>query len=168
MRTLNKVQKAWSDKVGRDIAFKQVNVTTFDGREQTQLINPETGAIVVAVNKVGEKAQVALIENAGAPFIDAAFSQPEIDGPNVSNQVDKGADVPRPANNPGAAVETETKKPSDEDVVEVLPEDNPNAKLVELNERAVELGVEGAGDFKKKTDAVEAINAHKAETGEEE
>lgn len=100
------VAKAWSDKVGRKINFECVEVEAHDGRKQTQLINPETGAVVVAVNATGSDAEKVLVERAGEPFIDAAFSQPEIDGPNQANQLDKSDNNVRvPAGNPGAAVE---------------------------------------------------------------
>lgn len=109
-----KVAKAWSDSVGRKIAFELEEVKAADGREQTQLINPETGSIVLAVNKVGDEAVKALVENAGVPFLDAAFSQPEIDGPNQANQVNKSDNsVPTPAGNPGAAVEAKKDKNAD-------------------------------------------------------
>lgn len=114
MPNLNKVQKAWSEKVGRPIAFELKEVEAFDGRKQTQLINPETGAIVVAVNLVGDEAKDKLVENAGTTFIDAGFSQPEIDGPNQANQLDKGdVNVKVPAGNPGAAVEAPKNKDAD-------------------------------------------------------
>lgn len=114
MSKLNRVQKAWSNSVGRDIAFEAKEVEAADGRVQTQLINPETGAIVVAVNAVGDEAQEKLVENAGAPFIDAAFTWTEIEGPNKANQVNKSdSSVPIPASNPGAAVEAKKTKDAD-------------------------------------------------------
>lgn len=114
MPNLNKVQKAWSDKVGRAIAFETKEVKAFDGREQTQLINPENGSVVVAVNATGDEAKDRLVEQAGVAFIDAAFSQPEIDGPNQANQLDKDDNnVQTPAGNPGAAVEAKKSKDAD-------------------------------------------------------
>lgn len=57
-----------------------------------------------------------------------------------------------------------TGEGSDEDEGEVVTaENNPNAKLTELNERATELGVEGAGEFKTKDSAREAILSHQKE-----
>lgn len=109
-----KVAKAWSDSVGRKIDFELREVEAADGRKQTQLINPENGSLVVAVNLTGDEAVKSLVENAGALFIDAGFTQPEIDGPNQANQVDKSDfSVPTPAGNPGAAVEAEKGKDAD-------------------------------------------------------
>lgn len=103
-----RVAKAWSEKVGRDISFELLEVEAHDGRKQTQLINPETGAIVVAVDAVGDRAVETLVHRAGEPFIHDAFTQLEIDGPNQANQVNKSdTDVPTPAGAPGAAVEAE-------------------------------------------------------------
>ena len=176
----DEVAKAWSESVGRQIGFQLLEVEAADGRVQTQLISPETGSVVVAVNATGDEAVRRLVENAGATVLDDTFTQLEVAGPNQANQVNKSdASVPVPSDRPGAAVEAPKSADADkleedlggsdedEDEEEVLPEDNPNAKLTELNDRATELGVEGAGEFKKKADAVEAINAHKAAADEE-
>lgn len=109
-----KVAKAWSDAVGRKIDFELREVEAFDGRKQTQLINPESGSVVVAVNLTGDDAVKSLVENAGVSFLEASFSQPEIDGPNQANQLDKSDNnVKTPAGNPGAAVEAEKSKDAD-------------------------------------------------------
>lgn len=105
--TQSDVKKAWNESVGRSINWRLVEVEAHDGRKQTQLINGD-GAIVVAVNLTGEDAYKKLAENAGVTFLDAAFSQPEIDGPNQANQLDKSDNnVKRPASNPGPAVEAD-------------------------------------------------------------
>lgn len=114
MSKLTKVQKAWSDSVGRPIAFEVEEVKHFDGREQTRLINPETGSIVVAVDAVGDEAEALLVENAGVPFLDQAFSPEDIAGPNEGNQVNKSdSSVPVPSSRPGAAVEAKKSKDAD-------------------------------------------------------
>ena len=114
MSKLNKVQEAWSKSVGRQIEFEIKEVKTADGREQTQLINPETGSIVVAVNLTGDEARKKLVENAGAPFLDAAFTWAEIEGPNQANQLDKSDfNVKAPAGNPGPAVEAPKSEDAD-------------------------------------------------------
>lgn len=115
MGKLNKVQKAWSDKVGREIAFELRELEAFDGRVQTQLINPETGSIVVAVNAAGEEARTILVERAGEPFIDAGFTELDLEGPNQGNQVNKAdIDVPVPSTRPGGALEAKKSKNADE------------------------------------------------------
>lgn len=112
---LSKVAKAWSEKVGREIAFKTVEVEAKDGRKQTQLINPETGGVVVAVNLVGDEAVEALVANAGTTFIDPAFDWVEVEGGNEAHQVDKAdVSVSRPDSKPGAAVEAEKSKDAGE------------------------------------------------------
>lgn len=113
--SLSEVAKAWSDKVGRNIAFETVVVKAADGREQTQLLNPENGgSVVVAVNATGEAAEKILVERAGEPFIDDAFTWAEIEGPNKANQVDKAdVNIPTPAGSPGAAVEAEKSENAD-------------------------------------------------------
>lgn len=114
MGKLSKVQKAWSDKVGRSIAFESKEVEAADGRKQTQLINPETGSIVVAVNATGDEAVKSLVENAGAPFLDDAFTELDVEGPNQGNQVNKSDDqVAKPSSRPGAAVEAKKDKDAD-------------------------------------------------------
>lgn len=114
MSKLNKVQKAWSDKVGREIAFETRELKAYDGRKQTQLINPENGAIVVAVNLVGDEASRVLVERAGEPFIDAGFTVNDIEGPNQANQFDKSDNnVPVASDRPGAAVEAKKTDEAD-------------------------------------------------------
>lgn len=111
---LNEVQKAWSDKVGRNIAFEVKELKAFDGRKQTQLINPETGSVVVAVNATGEKAEKILVEQAGVTHIDAGFDWAEMEAPNQANQLDKSDNnVKTPAGNPGPAVEAPKSKNAD-------------------------------------------------------
>ena len=115
MSKLNKVQKAWSDKVGREIAFELRELEAHDGRKQTQLINPETGGIVVAVNASGAEAQDILVARAGEPFIDAGFTELDLEGPNQGNQVNKSdIDVPVPSTRPGGALEAKKPKNADE------------------------------------------------------
>lgn len=106
----SKVAKAWSEAVGRKIDFELREVEAADGRKQTQLINPETGSVCVAVNLTGSDAVDKLVENAGVSFLEAAFSQPEIDGPNVANHVEKHGSPVAPADGPGGAVEVKTTK----------------------------------------------------------
>ena len=114
MSKLNKVQKAWSDKVGREIAFELRELEAHDGRKQTQLINPENGAVVVAVNATGADAQAILVERAGEPFIDAGFTVNDIEGPNQANQFDKSDNnVPVASDRPGPAVEAKKSKDAD-------------------------------------------------------
>lgn len=114
MATLNKVQKAWSNSVGREIAFKTVEVEAADGRKQTQLINPENGSVVAAVNATGDEATAVLVERAGEPFIDAAFTWAEIEGPNQGVQVNKAdIDVARADDKPGSAIEAKKSKNAD-------------------------------------------------------
>lgn len=113
-KTSTKVTKAWADKLGREIKFELREVEAHDGRVQTQMVNPENGTIVLAVNKTGDEAVEAFVENAGTTFLDPAFSQPEIDGPNQANQLDKSDDnVRTPASNPGPAVEADKSKDAD-------------------------------------------------------
>ncbi len=122
MSKLNKVQKAWSDKVGREIAFELRELEAHDGRKQTQLINPENGAIVVAVNATGADAQAILVERAGEPFIDAGFTVNDIKGPNKGNQLNKSDNnVPIAEDRPGPAIEA--KKGADADSLAVNPVD---------------------------------------------
>ena len=109
-----KVTKAFTESVGRQFAPKLREVEAHDGRKQTQLINPENGSIMLAVNLTGDEAVQKFVDNAGVTFLDAAFSQPEIDGPNQANQLDKADNnVKTPASNPGAAVEAEKGKNAD-------------------------------------------------------
>lgn len=122
MSKLNKVQKAWSDKVGREIAFELRELEAYDGRKQTQLINPENGAIVVAVNATGADAQAILVERAGEPFIDAGFTVNDIKGPNKGNQLNKADNnVPIAEDRPGPAIEA--KKGPNADDLAVNPVD---------------------------------------------
>lgn len=110
-----KVTKAFTESVGRPFAPTLKEVEAADGRKQTQLVNPENGSIMLTVNLTGDEAVEKLVENAGAPYLDAAFSQPEIDGPNQANQLDKSDDNVRvPASNPGAAVEAKKTKDAGE------------------------------------------------------
>ena len=110
----SKVAKAWSESVGREIAFELKVVKAADGREQTHLINPESGSVVVAVNGTGDEAEKRLVENAGSPFLDQPFTWTELEGPNKGNQVNKAdLSVPTPAGNPGAAIEAEKGKDAD-------------------------------------------------------
>lgn len=118
-----KVTEAYTKSVGRPFAPFLREVKAHDGREQTQLINPENGSIMLAVNLTGSDAVDKLVENAGTTFLDPAFSQPEIDGPNQANQLDKSDDnVKVPASNPGAAVEAE-KGPNADKLSDELEED---------------------------------------------
>lgn len=82
------VTKAWSDVVGRPVNYELKEVTTHDGKGQTQLINTDTRSIVVAVNLTGQDAVDSLVKNAGAIIIDDAFTQPEVDGPGSVVNVD--------------------------------------------------------------------------------
>lgn len=114
MSKSNKVTKAWSEAIGRAFSPELVEVEAADGRKQTQLVNPENGTIVLAVNKTGKEAEDALAENAGVPFLDAAFTELDVKGPNKGNQVDKADNsVPVPSDRPGAATEAEKSKNAD-------------------------------------------------------
>lgn len=125
--TNEQVTEAFTKSVGRPFEPRLVEVETHDGRKQTQLINPENGALVLAVNKTGSEAVDAFVENAGTTFLDAAFSQPEIDGPNQANQLDKDDnDVKTPAGNPGPAVEAKKSENADK-----LAEDKGEKKTAE-------------------------------------
>jgi hypothetical protein len=118
-----KVTEAFTKSVGRPFAPRLVEVEAHDGRKQTQLVNPENGAIMLAVNKTGDEAVEAFVENAGVPFLDAAFSQPEIDGPNQANQLDKSDNNVRvPAGNPGAAVEADKSDTADKLAEDTAPQ----------------------------------------------
>lgn len=109
-----KVAEAWSKKVGRKINFELLEVEAADGRKQTQLINPEEGSVVVAVNATGSDAVDTLVERAGDIFIDPAFDWYEIQGKNKANQVNKSdISVETPADGPGAAIEAKKGKNAD-------------------------------------------------------
>lgn len=86
-RVNKQVADAWSAKVGRYINFELLEVEAADGRKQTQLINPEEGSVVVAVNATGDDAIKTLVREAGSTFIDGAFGQDELDGPGEVNEV---------------------------------------------------------------------------------
>lgn len=75
--TQDDVRKAWSEKVGREDQYDLVEVESFDGDSQTQLIDKDTGSISVAVDGTGAKALKKLAENAGDTFIDGAVTPKE-------------------------------------------------------------------------------------------
>lgn len=75
------VLELWSDKAGRKDNFDVREVESLKGVKQTQLINKETGSLVVAVNATGEEAWQILGERCGDPFIDAGVNPKEAQGP---------------------------------------------------------------------------------------
>lgn len=74
------VLELWSDKAGRKDAFDVREVESLDGVKQTQLINKDTGSLVVAVNATGDAAFQILGERCGDPFIDAGVNPKEAQG----------------------------------------------------------------------------------------
>lgn len=67
----------WSEKAGRKDNFDLREVESLDGVKQTQLINKETGSLVVAVNATGADALKTLTERCGDPYIDAGVNPKE-------------------------------------------------------------------------------------------
>ena len=123
-----KVAEAWSNSVGRKIAFELRVVEAADGRKQTQLINPESGSLVVAVNATGDDAVQKLVENAGVTFLDDPITWAEVEGPNQGNQVNKAdLSVPTPDSRPGAAVEAQ-KSASADSLAEDVGSEKPAKK----------------------------------------
>lgn len=126
---MSKVAEAWSKSVGRKVDFETKVVEAHDGRKQTQLINNETGGLVVAVNATGSDAEEILIDQAGVPFIDQAFDILEIEGPNQGNQVNKYEDnVPAPSGLPGPAKEADKGKDPDKLAEDLKPEKSQKKK----------------------------------------
>lgn len=78
--TKKSVLEAWSDKAGRKDNFDLREVESLDGVKQTQLINKETGSLVVAVNATGDDALKVLGERVGDPFIDPGVNPKEAQG----------------------------------------------------------------------------------------
>lgn len=76
----SEVLELWSDKAGRKDAFDLREVESEAGVKQTQLINKDTGSLVVAVNATGEDALQTLGERCGDPFIDAGVNPKEAQG----------------------------------------------------------------------------------------
>lgn len=74
------VLELWSDKAGRKDAFDLREVESEAGVKQTQLINKDTGSLVVAVNATGADALQTLGERCGDPFIDAGVNPKEAQG----------------------------------------------------------------------------------------
>jgi hypothetical protein len=75
--TAKSVVKAWSEKSGRLDQYDVREVTNFDGVEQTQLIDKDTGSVTVAVNGHGQEALDRLAEEAGVSLIDAGVAPQE-------------------------------------------------------------------------------------------
>lgn len=78
--TKKQVLELWSDKAGRKDNFDLREVESLDGVKQTQLINKETGSLVVAVNGHGEDAINVLGRRVGDPFIDPGVNPKEAQG----------------------------------------------------------------------------------------
>lgn len=78
--TEKEVLELWSDKAGRKDNFDLRVVESIDGVTQTQLINKETGSLVVAVNGDKDSAIQTLGERCGDPFIDAGVNPKEAQG----------------------------------------------------------------------------------------
>lgn len=78
--TKKQVLALWSDKAGRKDNFDLRVVESLDGVKQTQLINKETGSLVVAVNGDGDEAINILGRRVGDPFIDPGVNPKEAQG----------------------------------------------------------------------------------------
>lgn len=76
----DEVLELWSDKAGRKDNFDLREVESLDGVKQTQLVNKETGSLVVAVNGHGEDAINVLGRRVGDPFIDPGVNPKEAQG----------------------------------------------------------------------------------------
>lgn len=75
--TQAQVVEAWSVKAGREDQYDLVEIETYDGDSQTQLIDKDTGSITVAVDGTGPKVLKKLLDHAGDTFIDGAESPVE-------------------------------------------------------------------------------------------
>lgn len=78
--TKKQVLELWSDKAGRKDNFDLRVVESLEGVKQTQLINKETGSLVVAVNGDGDEAINILGRRVGDPFIDPGVNPKEAQG----------------------------------------------------------------------------------------
>lgn len=74
------VCEAWSTAVGRVDQYDLVKVESFDGTKQIQLIDKDSGSIVIAVNGTDQEALRKLFEGAGTTFIDGAVTPKEASG----------------------------------------------------------------------------------------
>jgi len=120
MATEKSVGKAWSESIGRDVAFDFETVESVDGRKQVEMRSKESGSLVAVANGDEKDALQRLEDNAGALVLDDPFTVQEREGNNQANQVNKAdSSVPKPGTNPGPADEAEKGKDADKTVAEV-------------------------------------------------
>lgn len=115
--TQAEVIEAWSRKVGREDQYDLVEVESFDGDSQTQLIDKDTGSITVAVDGTGPKVLQKLVEHAGDTFIDGAVTPKEASGVKsekrfTSRGVLATPTQPENLNDPSDPVEVDNTKPA--------------------------------------------------------
>lgn len=136
--TQDEVREAWSRAVGREDQYDLVEVESFDGDSQTQLIDKDTGSITVAVDGTGGKALKKLLDHAGDTFIDGAVTPKEASGVKsqkrfTSRGVLATPTQPEALNDPTDPVEVDNVKPAQPQSEPQAPVDrNPSTSSVTL------------------------------------
>lgn len=169
------VRKAWSAKVGREDQYDLVEVETFEGESQTQLVDKDTGSISVAVNGTGAKALKKLAENAGDTFIDGAEAPKEATSVKSERRFTSRGVIATPTQpenlqDPSDTVEVDNRKPVDkqsEPKAPVTRTDSTSSKTLGTSTKTDEekaAAKKTAADKKAKADA--EAKAKKANGGQ--